>query len=600
MEGAHQSPTLLPQPQVGAAIEAMRGGGTTTSLLEQPPFRADITPYRGGGSAAAAPPPPAAGATERYPILSLEKWSPVKISADMKEKELLAVENFRAYKEIRQLIWGDDPAKLPKTIDESNKIKLVHTLPEKSKVKIFHFYDLNNLMQHIRVIQRDSADPKNKYIYILFSKITNLAVFSLALKKYIELFSTLTREVYFLYTRNSRINQISWDSGGRETAVSKEFLYLEPTYVVLPYTEKGVKKFFILGDKNKFPDPPVDPDKKNLIGLSPRITDTETFSFSIKPDGTFTKKYVTVLGGGNIYHIEPPSGVPPEKEFLRDKFITITYTEEEPPEKVEEEEEEEEKEEEKKEEKEEEKKEEKEEKEKEKPLPPYILKLADDIPVSLGMQTFKLRKPTTEIQKEWMSSKFTESELDFFAHLGITSEFSSDPNPRKVKLVEDRGKFLLYFTVHKCLDNPNVMFRYECEFIHNYINELYEILHIDKIKRFTKQFTDVTQAAVQVKKVIQADMDESVDMKYYTSQLVLWEKKSTKQEFAYLLNRIRPIYAIDPITNPAAIPINTSGQGLTGMLSRLRGTAPPPLPPVAPGLVDISRSGSGYRLQVAI
>ena len=580
MEGAHQSPTLLPQPQVGAAIEAMRGGGdiaggATHSLLPQPSHDAPIASYSGGGTAAAP-------TTERYPVLSLEKWSRVNVTADMKEKEILGVDKFRAYKTIRELIWGGN---LPKTADESDKIKLVHTLPEKSKVKIFHFYDLNNLMQHIRVIQRDSADPKSKYIYILFSKITNLAVFSLALKKYIELFSTLTREVYFLYTRNSRINQINWDSLGRETAVSKEFLYLEPTYVVLPYTEKGVKKFFVLGDKNKFPDPPVDPDKKNLIGLSPRITDTETFSFSIKPDGTFMQKYLTILGAGNIYHVEPPSGVPPEKEFLRDKFITITYTEDEPPEKVEEEEEEEE---EKKEEKEE--KEEKKEEKKEKPLPPYILKVSDDIPVSLGMQTFKLRKPTTEIQKEWMSSKFTEAETDFFAHLGLTSEFISDPNPRKVKLVEGRGKFLLYFTVHKCLDNPNVMFKYECEFIHNYINELYEILHIDKIRRFTKQFTDITQAAVEVKKTIQADMDQSVDMNYYTSQLTTWKKKITQQDIAYLIDLILPIYDINPASNPAAIPTNTSGQGLVGMLSRLIGTASPPPPPVAPGLRGVARS----------
>ena len=486
--------SLLPQPATPAPIQAMHGGGMgggpeNVSLLAQPTVPAPIEPVRGGGQVGGA----------NIPTFTLKSLKQVQIVAE--EPTLLTVDLLNAYREKRKGIWGTPPS----NYEESRGKLFHHEIKTKEPVKIFYIYSWDNFLRFVKTIANDKIKKKN-FIYIFFSKLDNITLFSLIFKKYIRLVTETPAEVFFLYDRTGPKNQIVWDSKHREDKAEKKFLFLEPASISIPYVKEG-KEYKLLLSATGVPPPEV---PKDYIGLTPKETGGDLLKFEEK-DGNYKPKSLFKLTPDKFYAVDTPKTAVNAKEYLRRKYVLFTFedTEEEEETEISEEE----------------------------PVvaaepvtaepvvttapsepaatppplqpDPYVLKLKGTVAVRIGVAVFELRKPTLAVQKEWDEGTFSDSEKAFFADIGITEKFIesakgaaplSELQTRKESLLKKRSDVLTRLVINRCFKEPNLLLTQECEPVREFLQELYELVQIDRANLFRKTFAGIAPAIVNLQK----------------------------------------------------------------------------------------------------
>ena len=481
----HQNVPITPMMGGG-----MIGGGPEDSLLAQPATPALIEPVRGGGQVGGA----------NIPTFTLKPLKQVQIVAE--EPTLLTVDLLNAYREKRKGIWGTPPSNY-----EESRARLFHyEIKTKEPVKIFYIYSWDNFLRFVKTIANDKIKKKN-FIYIFFSKLDNITLFSLIFKKYIRLVTETPAEVYFLYDRTGPKNQIVWDSKHREDKAEKKFLFLEPASISIPYVKEG-KEYRLLLSATGVPPPEV---PKDYIGLTPRDTGSDLLKFEEK-DGEYKPKSLFKLTPDKFYGVDTPKTAVNAKEYLRRKYVLFTFedTEEEETEVTEEE-----------------------------PVAaappvaeepvaevvsaeskpvaappplqpdPYVLKLKGTVAVRIGVAVFELRKPTLAVQKEWDEEIFSDSEKAFFADIGITEKFiesAKGPAPlselqtRKESLLKKRSEVLTRLVLNRCFKEQNLLLTQECQSVREFLQELYELIQIDRANLFRKTFAGIAPAIVSLQK----------------------------------------------------------------------------------------------------
>ena len=506
MSNPHES--LLPQPPVPAPIVAMSGGGMVgggaehVSLLQQPLVAVNIEPVRGGGGGDDTM---VGGGV--FPTLSLKAMKQVQIAAE--PDTFLTVSIMAAYTEKRKAIWPVIPA----NVEESRANLFHYEIKTKEPVKIFYIYSYDNYLRIIKTISNDQI-KKKKYIYIFFSKLDNITLFSFLFKKYLIFISKSSAETYFLYDRTGSKNQIIWDPTHKEDKAEKKFLFLEPASISIPYMKEGKEYKLLLS-----PTGTVPPEVKDYIGLTSKDM-SSLFKFEEK-DGAYKPKSLFRITPNTFYSVDTPKTAVNGKDYLRRKYLIFTFeetdleedaegTEEEVKEgvegaegaKVEPEPEPE------PEPKVEPKVEVKVEPEPLKP-DPYVLKVKDTLSIHIGVNQFAIRKPTLAVQKEWKNGNYSDGEKAFFADIGITEKFiksaegvspKTELQSRKEALLEKRGDLLSRIGINKCFKEPNLLFTYECEKVRDFLQELYELIQIDRANLFRKTFSGIAPALVTLRK----------------------------------------------------------------------------------------------------
>ena len=499
--------SLLPQPPVPAPIVPMSGGGMVgggaehVSLLEQPSVAVNIVPVRGGGGGGGGT--MVGGGV--FPTLSLKAMKQVQIAAEL--DIFLTVSIMAAYREKRKAIWPVIPANY-----EESRANLFHyEIKTKEPVKIFYIYSYDNYLRILKTISNDQI-KKKKYIYIFFSKLDNITLFSFLFKKYLIFIGKSSAETYFLYDRTGSKNQIIWDPKHKEDQAEKKFLFLEPASISIPYIKEGKEYKFLLS-----PTGTVPPEVKDYIGLTSKDMST-LFKFEEK-DGAYKPKSLFRITPNTFYSVDTPKTTVNGKDYLRRKYLTFTFeetdleedaeaTEEEVKEGVEgaegaklEPEPEPEP-------KVEPKVEVKPEAEPLKP-DPYVLKVKDTLSIHIGVNRFAIRKPTLAVQKEWKNGNYSDGEKAFFADIGITEKFiksaegvspKTELQSRKEALLEKRGDLLSRIGINKCFKEPNLLLTYECEKVRDFLQELYELIQIDRANLFRKTFSGIAPALVTLRK----------------------------------------------------------------------------------------------------
>ncbi len=565
--------SLLPQPATPAPIQAMHGGGMgggpeTVSLLAQPATPAPITPVRGGGQVGGA----------NIPTFTLKPLKQVQIVAE--QPTLLTVDLLNAYREKRKGIWGTPPSNY-----EESRTKLFHyEIKTKEPVKIFYIYSWDNFLRFVKTIANDKIKKKN-FIYIFFSKLDNITLFSLIFKKYIRLVTETPAEVFFLYDRTGPKNQIVWDSKHREDKAEKKFLFLEPASISIPYVKEG-KQYSLLLSATGVPPPEV---TKDYIGLTPKETGGDLLKFEEK-DGDYKPKSLFKLTPDKFYAVDTPKTAVNAKEYLRRKYVLFTFEDTE----------------------------EEEETEvaleepvvAEEPLvtkepvvtevvsaepkpvvtppplqpDPYVLKLKGTVAVRIGVAVFELRKPTLAVQKEWDEGTFSDSEKAFFADIGITEKFiesAKGPAPlselqtRKESLLKKRSEVLTRLVMNRCFKEQNLLLAHECEPVREFLQELYELVQIDRANLFRKTFAGIAPAIVNLQK-------------QKIGQVIF-----TRKEIISLLEDLVPISKMPKGSSMFEIPFLRTVADLVG-----HGPGPGPgTPPAGPGgpggLALITKPGVG-------
>ena len=499
MSNPHES--LLPQPAVAAPIVAMHGGGMVggsaenVSLLQQPLVAVNIEPIRGGGGGDDTM---VGGGV--FPTLSLKPLKQVQIAPE--NPTLLTVNILTAYREKRKAVWSVIPANY-----EESRANLFHyEIKTKEPVKIFYIYSWDNFLRFLKTISNDQI-KKKKYIYIFFSKLDNITLFSLIFKKYLAFVGESSAETYFLYDRTGSKNQIVWDSAHREDRAEKQFLFLEPASISIPYIKEGKEYKLLLSPAGTVP-----PEVKDYIGLTSKDM-SSLFKFEEK-DGAYKPKSLFRITPNTFYSVDTPKTAVNGKDYLRRKYLTFTFEEKDPEEDAEGTEEE------VKEgvegakvEAEPEPKVEPKIEAKVEPEPlkpdPYVLKVKDTLSIHIGVNQFAIRKPTLAVQKEWKNGNYSDGEKAFFADIGITDKFiksaegvspKTELQSRKEALLEKRGDLLSRIGINKCFKEPNLLLTYECEKVRDFLQELYELIQIDRANLFRKTFSGIAPALVTLRK----------------------------------------------------------------------------------------------------
>jgi len=495
----HQNVPIVPMSGGG-----MIGGGPEDVSMFNEALKGHtsvhIEPVRGGGGGGDGSGGEQVGGGV-FPTLSLKPLKQVQIAPE--NPTLLTVNILTAYREKRKAVWSVIPANY-----EESRANLFHyEIKTKEPVKIFYIYSWDNFLRFIKTISNDQI-KKKKYIYIFFSKLDNITLFSLIFKKYLAFVGESSAETYFLYDRTGSKNQIVWDSAHREDRAEKQFLFLEPASISIPYIKEGKEYKLLLSPAGTVP-----PEVKDYIGLTSKDM-SSLFKFEEK-DGAYKPKSLFRITPNTFYSVDTPKTAVNSKEYLRRKYLTFTFEEKDPEEDTEG--------------KEEEVKEDGAEGAKLEPEPepepkvepkvevepeplkpdPYVLKVKDTLSIHIGVNQFAIRKPSLAVQKEWKNGNYSDGEKAFFADIGITEKFiksaegvspKTELQSRKEALLEKRGDVLSRIGINKCFKEPNLLLTYECEKVRDFLQELYELIQIDRANLFRKTFSGIAPALVTLRK----------------------------------------------------------------------------------------------------
>jgi hypothetical protein len=191
---------------------------------------------------------------------------------------------------------------------------------------------------------------------------------------------------------------------------------------------------------------------------------------------------------------------------------------------------------------------------------------------------FELRKPTLAVQKEWDEGTFSDSEKAFFADIGITEKFIesakgaaplSELQTRKESLLKKRSDVLSRLVINRCFKEPNLLLTQECEPVREFLQELYELVQIDRANLFRKTFAGIAPAIVNLQK-------------QKIGQVIF-----TRKEIMSLLEGLVPISKMPKGSSMFDIPFLRTLDALVGL-----GTGPG-TPPAGPGSGPGSGTGPG-------
>jgi hypothetical protein len=492
--------SLLPQPANPVPIEPMRGGGTeNVSLLPQPTIPVPIEPMKGGALQ---------GTLQKF-IFSPKA---AKLQPYL-EKTFKYKENVDKYITTRQTLWGDEKSDydffetvdkqiLPKIANLKNKGKVeqIAKLSTGENTYVFIVTKPEQLTKILYFIRQDiQAQSKNDIYnnYILIDGTDNRKVnnFSLVFKNIIEFIYQYgsdkpeeeRQNIFFLYNKQGKSLFLT----GRELSGSKarkaafEYLInLEPTFVQIPF-KKGTEEYSIIFTAlNKKPD---GNDENTIVITTSKEQDT-------KLDLGKEKKLLSDLGKNTIYAINPgdyesqylyvsfedaenvnvnvqpppPAAVvpPPAAAVVPPPAAVIPSP---PPRKS--------------------------------PPIEYVLSGKEEVKINLGGAAFTVRNATEETLKEWKENIFSDSEQKLFEEIGIDSHFlTENQTARKKEFLEKRGNFLKSLVLSNCFLDTQFLLRRECETSRDFLAELYELKHIDRIKAITTAFGDVFDIALRIQK----------------------------------------------------------------------------------------------------
>jgi hypothetical protein len=195
---------------------------------------------------------------------------------------------------------------------------------------------------------------------------------------------------------------------------------------------------------------------------------------------------------------------------------------------------------------------------------------------------FELRKPTLAVQKEWDEGTFSDSEKAFFADIGITDKFiesAKGPAPlselqtRKESLLKKRSEVLTRLVMNRCFKEQNLLLAHECEPVREFLQELYELVQIDRANLFRKTFAGIAPAIVSLQK-------------QKIGQIIF-----TQKDILSLLDGLLPISKLPKGSDMFDIPFLR----MMGALVGPTGPGGPPTGPGAPpgGLSAITKPGVG-------
>lgn len=509
--------SLLPQPANPVPIEPMRGGGTeNVSLLPQPIIPVPIEPMKGGALQG-----------------TLQKFIFAPKTAKLQpylEKTFKYKENVDKYITTRQTLWGDDKSDydffetvdkqvLPKLANLKNKgnVQQVAKLSTGENTYVFIVTKPEQLTKILYFIRQDiQAQSKNDIYnnYILIDGTDNRKVnnFSLVFKNIIEFIYQYgsdkpeeeRQNIFFLYNKQGKSLFLAGRelSGSRARKAAFEYLInLEPTFVQIPF-KKGTEEYSIIFTAlNKKPD---GTDDNTVVITTSQEQDT-------KLDLGKEKKFLSDLGKNTIYAISPSDY---ESQYLYVSFEDAENADvlpQQPPppaqaavvpppeteiipaanENL------------------------------GKPLPPprksppveYVLSGKEDVQVNLGGATFSVRNANEETLKEWSKNIFSDSEQKLFEEIGIDSHFlTENQSAHKKAFLEKRGEFLKSLVLSNCFLDTQFLLRRECETSRDFLAELYELKHVDRIKAITTAFGDVFDIALRIQAPKEATIVSSVDL----------------------------------------------------------------------------------------
>jgi hypothetical protein len=215
------------------------------------------------------------------------------------------------------------------------------------------------------------------------------------------------------------------------------------------------------------------------------------------------------------------------------------------------------------------------------------------VAVRIGVNVFEIRKPTLVIQKEWDAGTFSDSEKAIFADIGITDKFIksaegssplSELQTRKESLLKKRSEFLMRLVMNRCFKDQNLLLAYECEPVREFLQELYELIQIDRANLFRKTFAGIAPAIINLQK-------------QKIGQVVF-----TREDIMSLLDGLLPIskmpkgsrmFEIEFLNSEFIVPHNPSYPPPPRHTSPPPGPPGPPGPPVPPGPPSILGAGTG-------
>jgi hypothetical protein len=465
--------SVLQQPPVPVPIVAVQGGGgITDSVLPQPVAGGEvpILPVQGGGG--------------NEPSLEIIPFRTGTVA--IQQGVTLSAKNVSSYVTTRDDLWGK--GKMYKWENKAFTIleKELHKarLEKKNKVlgeENIHIFFISSVEQLARIKQYifNKTNAEEDYIFILIDNTSTQAIFSEVGKQILQFIwlnmidkkEKEQREIYFLFDRP----KYDLIKGPREkNPYIQDLLYLEPTYITIPF-KKGTDeyKFIITASK----EPPTGVTDKYILLTSNKDSSVENISLEKHNKiflNTVTQTKITVPAAetnANYIYLEfgePPVDGPrvlPAPPVLpgpaATPAIVATPAAAAPP---------------------------------ASPVTPakpavkpYLIQLRPEVTIDIGGNIFTIQKPTAEVMTAWKAGTFSESETAMFNEIGINEDFLKAVTQRKQKLLDKRAGFLQNLVLNQCFKAHNI--RYECDMVREFLQELLELKQIERLNKITRAFT---------------------------------------------------------------------------------------------------------------
>jgi len=525
--------SLLPQPANPVPIEPMRGGGSeNVSLLPQPTVPVPIEPMKGGQ------PEIQVGGAE-IPIIKLSTYRrPVIKNSDTpdfleKQVKSLQIREIIAYNTYRNgNPWS--PELIDKIKPNDNTVKMRHSLvlDSESLLYVYFVYDFMHYIQITKKIESILKSPKKekRLIFILVDKTKNTDDFSNIYRKFIQnlptfyfLYNNEVKKVkgklekgkkddnfqcFFLFDKKVAGKAVDWL--GTEPASRRSFYYLEPDSICIEYDIDSKKRGLCFIPTLALPEDLYD---KGNTGISPNDSAVK-ITFQVKKKGVQKIKKANELTENTTYTVDTSKN---PREFWRTEHLVISLSEDLPIETgvreeaenendnsvntgsifSEDEDEE-------------------EEEEGEKPAKPLrIFKIntpTTDLKIDLGDQEFYIRRMSESAMAAWKKGEYTPNETLFLDAIGINEAFiakSKVPEtPKNIDILEKRRKiinmqpkFLELLSTTTCLNSSDYLLKSECDFMRQYLQDLYYIRFIDRIQAVTQVVSGIDDFVVEMDKI---------------------------------------------------------------------------------------------------
>jgi hypothetical protein len=489
--------SVLQQPPVPVPIVAVQGGGGGggESVLPQPAAGGEvpIIPVQGGGG--------------NEPYLELVSFRTGNLPPPIEKR--IKTQNVSSYMIAREKLWGEGKLykwekKAFKVIDKGlTEAKGKQRVKELGEDKVFIFYvsSVENLAR-IKNYINTQTKPEDDYIFILIDDTKTQTAFSDVGKQIIEFIyinmdnkkETEQRDIYFLFDR-PRFDFIKTSREHQDTA---KLIYLEPTYITIPF-KKGTEDWkFIITARN---EPPSGITDKYILITSHKDPSIEKLSIGKNEDKVYLNKInqqkftISVAdpitsciylefgeppaNGQNILTATPaapatPAAGPmvltatPAAAAAPAAAATPAVTPAKPT------------------------------------VKPYLIQLRPEVTIDIGGNIFTIRKALSSIMEEWKKGNFTYynpkeatatptslarphlAEKDLFTEIGINEAFLKDVTPRKQELLDRRAGFLQNLVLYQCFNSQNI--RYECDMVREFLQDLLELKQIERLSKITRSF----------------------------------------------------------------------------------------------------------------